>query len=222
MRNLLILILAVLLITPAAYAATDNVAEGMFNKAVRGAVNLITGIVEIPAQIIKGYSKGFEPIENEVASKTVGTVLGLFRGVGHAAGRMGWGALELVGFWAVNPEDNEGVGIPLDAEYAWEEGVQYSIFEPSLEEGIKPIGNKLMRGLGNTFLGIAELPGQTIKGANEGNPILGVGKGVWYWFSRELYGIGSIFTCIVPNPEDNPGYPFSTEWPWETLSEEVE
>jgi len=222
MRRLLILTLAILLLTTTAYAATDNVFEGMLSKAFRGAINLVTGVIEIPAQTIKGFSKGFEPIENEAASKTVGTVLGLFRGFGHAAGRMSWGAIELVGFWAANPEDNKGVGIPLDAEYAWEEGTQYSIFEPSLAEGLEPVGNKLGRGLANTFLGIMEVPGQTIEGGMDGNVLLGFGRGIWYWFSREVYGIGSIFSCIVPNPEDNPGYPLSHEWPWEPLIEDTD
>ena len=38
-------------------------------------------------------------IENEAGSKTVGTVLGLFRGISHAGGRMSSGAIELIGFW---------------------------------------------------------------------------------------------------------------------------
>jgi len=110
---------------------------GMKDKAVRGVVNLYSGIIELPVQIYKGYNNGFGPIQNEVGSKSIGTILGIFRGFGHAAGRTGWGALELFGFWTVNPEDNEGNGVPLDAEYAWEQGTQYNIFEPSLSEGIK-------------------------------------------------------------------------------------
>lgn len=222
MKKIVVLVLAILLMTSTAYAASDDVLEGMGKKAVRGAVNLVTGIVELPVQIYKGYNKGFEPIESKGWSKTVGTILGFFRGVGHAAGRMSWGALELFGFWALNPEDNIDVGIPLDAEYAWEEGEQYSIFEPTLGEGIKPIGNKLWRGLANGFLGIAELPGQAMNGAYEGHPFIGLGKGVWYWFSREVYGIGEIFTCIVPNPKDNPGVAFPQEWPWDAIAEEVD
>ena len=76
--------------------------------------------------------------------------------------------MELFGFWSANPADNDGVGVPLDAQYAWEEGVQYDLFDPSLKEGVKPMGRKLLRGLGNTFLGIAELPGQILKGKREG------------------------------------------------------
>ena len=222
MKKLVILFMATLLITSSAYAATDKIGEGMGEKAVRGAVNLVTGIIELPVQVYKGYDKGFEPIENTVFSKTVGTIFGLFRGVGHAAGRMSWGAIELFSFWAANHEDNEGVGIPLDAEYAWETGEQYSIFEPSFEEGIKPIGRKLTRGLADTFLGIAEVPGQAMKGSDEGNFFLGLGRGVWFWLSREVYGISSIFTCIIPNPKDNPGYSLHEDMPWEALAEETD
>jgi len=222
MRRIIALTLVILLMTSTVYAATDDAVQGMGAKAIRGAVNLFTGILEVPMQVYKGFNKGFEFIKNEAGSKTVGAILGLFRGFGHAAGRMSWGALELFGFWSANPEDNVGVGIPLDAEYAWEMGEQYSIFEPSLEEGVKPIGRKLGHGLANAFLGIAELPGQTINGTLEGNAIKGLGRGIWFWFSRELYGIGSIFSCIVPNPEDNPGYPFDGKWPWSALYAEVE
>jgi putative exosortase-associated protein (TIGR04073 family) len=222
MRVFIAIVFMVSLMASTGHAATENIVEGMGQKAIRGIVNLVTGIVELPMQIYKGYDKGFEPIENEVGSKTVGTILGFFRGLGHAAGRMSWGALELVGFWAVNPEDNEGVGIPLDAEYAWEMGEQYDIFEPSLGEGIKPIGTKLGHGLANTFLGIAELPGQIMQGTSEGNVLLGLGEGFWFWLSREVYGIGNIFSCLLPNPKDNPGYAFDAQWPWSALSQEVE
>lgn len=212
------LVLFVMLLSSNAFADGEKVVQGMGNRAVRGVVNLVTGIIEWPVQIYKGYNNGFGSVENKVASKTIGTVLGFFRGIGHAGGRMSSGAIELFVFWAVSPEDNIGVGVPLDAEYAWEYGTQYSMFKPSFGEGVKPIGRKLLRGLGNGFLGIAELPGQTIKGKNEGNIAKGVGKGVWYWFSRTVYGFGDIFTCIVPNPEDNKGVSFEEKNAWDALS----
>jgi len=221
MRKVLVLALSILLIASSAHAASEDVADGMGKKLIRGVVNIFTGIIEVPVQICKGYHKGFEPLGDGVASKTVGTVLGLFRGVGHAAGRTSWGALETFGFWTANPMDNEGVGLPLDAEYAWEEGTQYSIFEPNLGEGIKPIGRKIGRGLGNTFFGIFELPGQTMKGASDGNLGKGLVRGIWFWLSREVYGLGSLYSAIVPNPTDNPGYAFDHKWPWESLSQEV-
>jgi len=206
---------------PLSDAATTNVPQGMAAKATRGVIDLFTGIVELPMQTIKGYKHGVKPIKNTAGSKTVGTILGIFRGIGHAAGRTGWGAMELVGFWSANPEDNEGVGIPLDAQYAWEEGVQYDLFSPSLGEGVKPIGRKLGHGLGNTLLGIAELPGQVIKGSHQGRLGSGIVRGFWFWLSREIYGIGSLYTGLAPNHPDNPGYAFDGEWPWTTLSAET-
>jgi hypothetical protein len=212
------IMLTLFFVAPQVYAASGEIAQGMADKAIRGAVNLVTGVVEIPMQVYKGFSNGFGPIENEAGSKAVGTLLGFFRGAGHAAGRVGWGSLELFGFWAVNPADNEGVGIPFDAEYAWQMGEQFNLFEPSLAEGIKPIGRKLGRGLTDGLLGIVELPSQTLKGASEGNALKGLGRGFWFWMSREVYGLGSIYTSIVPNPKDNPGYAFTGEWPWSDLA----
>ncbi|MDP3920683.1 MAG: hypothetical protein Q8R76_07765 [Candidatus Omnitrophota bacterium] len=220
MKKLLILA-SMLLMTSTAYASTENVAQGMGQKAIRGGVNLVTGIVEVPMQIYKGYQKGFGPIKNEVGSKTLGTILGFFRGFGHAAGRIGWGGLELFGFWTANRPSNEGVGIPFDAEYAWQMGEQYDIFDPSLAQGLKPIPVKLLHGIADGFLGILEVPAQTIKGAHDGNVVKGLGKGVWFWFSRMVYGFGNIYTCLVPNPPDNHGYPMSGDWPWSSLSEET-
>jgi len=219
MKKIMILVMAVMFLLPTtAFASSDDVVDGMVHKAVRGAINLVTGIVEFPVQIIKGYDNGFEPVgNNAVLSKTAGTVVGVFRGVVHAVGRTGWGALELFGFWTVNPVNNDGVGIPLDAKYAWEKGEQYSIFSPNLQEGLAPIGRKLIRGIVNGLLGILELPGQTIKGAHDGNVAVGLGKGVWYWFSREVYGLGEIYSCLLPNPEDNLGVAFEETYPWQAL-----
>ena len=199
-------------------AESDDLVTGMKDKAVRGAVNAVTGIVEVPMQVYKGYNNGLSLIKNDVGSKAVGTILGFFRGLGHAGGRTSWGFLELFGFWTANAADNEGVGIPLDAEYAWEYGDQYSIFKPSLAEGTKPYVRKLVRGVTDGFTGIAELPGQTLCGISEGNVAGGLVRGVWYWWSREVYGFGSILTCLVPNPADNPGVAFSGEWPWSALT----
>ena len=217
MRRVTALILACLISAPGAYASTTNIPEGMAAKAVRGAVNLVTGIVEVPMQIYKGYHQGFSLIKNEAGSKTVGTILGFFRGFSHAAGRTGWGATELFGFWSANHPDNEGVGIPFDAQYAWEMGTQYDLFKPSLAEGVKPMGRKLVRGVADAFTGIVEVPNQVKIGAADGHALKGLGKGFWFWWSREIYGFGSIYTCFAPNPGDNPGYPFSGEWAWSGL-----
>jgi putative exosortase-associated protein (TIGR04073 family) len=198
-----------------------DVVEGMGKKLVRGVVNTVTGVVELPVQTIKGYKSGVGFIKNETGSKTVGTVLGFFRGIGHAAGRTAHGVVDVVGFWAANPESNDGVGIPLDAEYAWEEGTRYSIMKPTLKEGLMPYPRKLVRGLGDSFLGILELPGQVLKGVRDdgvaGLP-MGLVKGVWFSSSRVVSGADAVL-FLAPNPEDQLGYVFEQAWPWESLTE---
>lgn len=200
---------------------TASVGDGMIMKGSRGIVNTLTGWVEFPVQIYKGFDRGVGFIENEAGSKTVGTILGIFSGVSHAVGRTGYGVLELFGFWTVNPASNERNGVPLDGKYAWNEGEPYSIFEPTLGEGIEPYPNKLVRGLGNGVGGILELPGQTIKGANEGNVVKGLGKGVWFTVSRWAYGLGDVFGFLLPNPPDQLGYAFEQKWPWDSFSDET-
>ncbi len=221
-KGLMALATAGLMLSASTHAANDDVVEGMKDKAVSGAIDAVTGIVELPMQVLKGYKNGCAPIKNPAASKTVGTILGIFRGFGHAAGRTSWGFMELFGFWTVNHEDNDGSGVPLDAQYAWEQGDQYSILKPTLGEGVKPIGTKLCRGLADGFLGVAELPGQIMKGIDDGKPVQGVVNGFWYMFSRQVYGFGSVFTCLVPNPIDNPGVAFNGEWPWTTLADQID
>ena len=206
------------------YAPSDEVLPGMGKKAVRGAVNIVTGIVEWPMQTYKGYTNGLGFIKNKPTSKAVGTVVGfLFSGPGQAASRMLWGGMELFGFWTANRVDNKGIGVPLDAQYSWQIGTKYDVFDPTLKEGLKPYGRKLVYGLADGFLGIAELPAQIVAGAREGETVKGIGKGFWYWWSREVYGlggIGSVLGCLASNPEDNPGHTYKGEWPWSELVEE--
>ncbi|NQT06729.1 MAG: exosortase system-associated protein, TIGR04073 family [Candidatus Omnitrophica bacterium] len=216
-KGLTAIVIAIMLVSfaTAAYASTDEFVEGMRNKLWRGAVNTLTGWVELPTQIIKGYSEGFMGDET---GKVAGTVMGIFDGLCHFAGRTASGLVDLFGFWTANPVDNAGVGLPLDAEYAWEEGEPYDMFDPNLMDGgVKPIGKKLLRGAGNIFLGVAELPGQVIKGASEGAPDLGIIKGLWYWYSREVYGFSDIVTVLLPGTKDQVGMPFDEEYPWDAL-----
>jgi putative exosortase-associated protein (TIGR04073 family) len=193
----------------------------MGSKLVRGAVNTVTGIVEWPMQTVKGYRNGVTFIKNRPASTAVGTVLGFLRGITHAAGRTGHGLIDVFACWAANAPDNQGVGVPLDAEYAWEEGTQYSIFKPNLKEGLMPYPRKLVRGLANGLLGIAEVPGQIVKGAGASEPganiASGAVKGVWYWLSRTAHGIPEAILFLVPNPPDQVGNPLDEKWPWDAL-----
>ena len=223
MRKALIGLLAavaILFSTTVSQAASDELFQGMVDKLWRGVVNTLTGWVEFPAQIIKGYNEGFMGDED---NKIVGTVAGVFDGIGHSAGRTLSGVCDIAGFWAASPEDNEGVGIPLDEEYAWEEGEPYDIFEPDFMEGaVEPVGKKLLRGLANGLFGIAEVPGQIAKGVSEGAMDLGIVKGLWYFCSREVAGLSDIVTVILPNPDDTKGLAFDEEYPWDAIAESLQ
>ena len=208
--------------TMAKATSERNVGKGMADKFIRGVVNSVTGIVEWPVQTWKGYKDGIGAIKNTAGSKTVGTLNGLLlRGPGHTLGRVSSGIVELFTFWLPNPEDNAGVGVPLDAPYAWEDGDRYSIFKPTLGEGIKPWGTKLVRGLGNGIGGILEVPGQIKKGhqSKDSNVGMGIVKGFWFFMGRTANGIGEAFTFFVPNPKDQMGYGFEEKWPWTALAE---
>lgn len=154
--------------------------------------------------------------------KIGGAIVGIFDGIGHSAGRTLSGVTDIVGFWAASPRTNEGAGLPLDAEYAWEEGEPYDLFDPDFKEAtVMPVGKKLIRGLSNGLLGIVEIPGQIMKGVSEGAPDLGIVKGIWYFYSREVAGLSDIVTIILPNPEDTKGLAFDEEYPWEALVERI-
>ena len=168
--SILLVFAIVIFLAGASYAAgPEELFSGMGKKFVRGAVNVITGWVEIPAQIYYGY-------KNESFG---GAFIGMGSGIWHGVGRTISGVGDVVGFWAADPKANDGVGVPLNAEYAWEEGVKYDLMKPSFGEAtLTPMGNKLGRGLGNSFLGFLELPGQILKGLKLHAPDLGIGKGL--------------------------------------------
>jgi len=218
MRIMVALLLAVFAISTCAYAASENIGTGMVDKAVNGGINLLTGWIELPMQVYKGYDKGLKDLNREGPSKVVGGIVGIFRGLIHGAGRTIWGAYELVTFWAANPPDNQGVGVPLDAKYSWEMGEQYCIDKPTLPEGCKPIGTKLINGVTDTLLGIVEVPAQITKSVNDSdkysNVFVGTLRGIWYWFSREVNGVANLGSFILPNPAETMGYAYNSKWPW--------
>ena len=221
-KRISVVLIAMLLLLSAgeAYAAARHVSDGMARKVSSGVVNTFTGWVEFPAQIIKGYNEGFM---GKGDNKILGAVTGIFSGIGHAAGRTISGVIDLVTFWAANPEDNENIGIPLDGEYVWEEGKPYNLFEPSFSDATMiPIGNKFLRGAGNALFGFVELPGQILKGIGEGAPDLGIIKGLWFWYSREVNGLADIATLLLPSPRDQKGVAFDEEWPWGALVETMQ
>ncbi len=198
------------------YGATgERLVGGMGNKFVRGIVNTFTGWIEIPAQIVKGYN-------TSTGDKLAGATIGIFKGVWHGVGRTISGVGEMASFWAADPDTNEGVGVPLDADYAWQTGVPYDMAKPSVTEAtFYPIGNKLMRGAGNALLGFCEFPGQIAKGTKLKSWDIGIIKGLWYWFSREVDGIYDIMSFPLPNPRDTMGLAFDEKWPWDALTESV-
>lgn len=207
--------ISIILLSSAAYGATDNVLEGMGKKLFRGLTNVLTGWIELPAQTIKGYNRAsYEYDENAI----IGVTCGFFRGISHSIGRTVSGIFDVVGFWAANPEDNWDTGIPLDAEYAWQEGYAYDCFDPNFgEAALGPMSSKFLRGAGNTLFGFAELPGQIAKGVGEGAYDLGIMKGLWFACSREISGLADLATVIFPTSEENAGYPFEEEQPWDAL-----
>jgi len=212
---LLSLFVAIVFLCSTVYGADNDVLAGMGKKITRGFVNILTGWLELPAQTVKGY--------NNTDNKAMGIGVGIVKGIGYGIGRTGWGVVELAGFWAVSPEDNKRIGIPLDDEYAWQEGDPYDWCDPSFgEAAVNPICRKFLRGLGNGLFGFAELPGQIAKGTSEKAWDYGILKGLWFWYSRELYGIAEMATAVFPNPEDNPGYSFEQEYAWDALVDEIE
>lgn len=188
--------------TAGEYAATDDFFKACGQKIKRGAVNTFTGWLELFNQPAKMVKK-----EEGAGGKTKGLVLGILKGFWYGIGRTGHGIVELGGFWAANHKSNEDVGVPLDAEYAWEEGT------PAAEYG-KPIGNKLARGVIDTFTGWLELVGQPVSktkewGAGRGCT-LGLLRGLWFGISRTGHGIVDFGGFLFPNPVDTAGYPYDT------------
>lgn len=198
-----------------AFAASSDLIEGMAAKARRGFIDVCTGWIELPAQIVKGFREGFK---GDPDRKILGVVCGVSDGVGHSMGRTMSGVRDLGGFWAANYTDSEKTGIPLDSPYAWEKGEPYDLFDPGFTDAtIVPMGEKFARGLANTLFGIMELPGQMMKGTPEGALDLGITKGFWYWMSREWCGITDIATAFLPGHTEEEGMAFDEEWPWDAF-----
>ena len=216
----ILIVITFLSFTTTTHAASDDVLDGMAKKLKRGVINTFTGWMEFPIQIGKGFNEGFRGDED---NKLLGVIFGVFDGVGHSLGRTLSGVTEVAGFWAANPKDNKNIGIPLDAEYAWEDGKPYDIFDPNFTDAtLTPTVNKLFRGVSNTLLGFMELPNQIGKGISEKSPHFSIVKGLWYWLSREISGISDIVTVPFANPEDTVGVSFDEEPPRETPAEEAE
>jgi len=216
--TILVLFLVIAFSCSTAQGASGDLFTGMGKKLTKGVVNVLTGWVELPMQTMKGYNS--DKYEN---NKLLGGCVGFFKGISYTIGRTAWGALELAGFWTANPEDNVGMCIPLDAEYAWEEGKPYDYCDPNFTEAtFKPVSRKFLRGVGNALFGFAEFPGQVAKGFQDKTPHIGIMKGLWFWYSREIYGVADVATAIFPTPQDNPGYAFDQEYSWDAFVDVIE
>jgi len=216
-RISLIILCAALLATPISASAEQgekSAVSGMGERVIRGTTNLVTGFAELGMQPYKGYKNGVSFISNRPASATVGTVLGVFRGITHTAGRTTSGAIELLGFWMAFPENDVPTGEPLDALYPWQDGTQYSFLEPNLVEGVTPVGRKLARGLTNTFGGWIDFPGQIAKGITQRNTVPSFFRGIWFAVSRTVHGATETATFLLPAPADTLRPHLDEKWGW--------
>jgi putative exosortase-associated protein (TIGR04073 family) len=178
-----------------------------------------TGWMELPQQVIKGYREGYNRDRDR---KIMGVLYGVPKGLWYATGRTVSGMLEIFTCLTLNPEHNEGVGIPLDSDYAWEEGIPYDFHDPNFADAtIVPMGNKLKRGLANLLFGFMEIPAQVANGLQERAVDLGILRGLWFWMSREVSGAADIITVLLPGQEEQKGMAFEEEWPWESISANI-
>ncbi|MBN2120435.1 MAG: hypothetical protein JW734_05215 [Candidatus Omnitrophica bacterium] len=207
-----LLVVSLFLISSASYAAAPNYMESSVEKAKQGITNTLTGWMEVPFQVAKGYRDG---MREDGSLKILGGIFGIARGFIHAAGRTTTGVMQLATFLLPNPKDNKGVGVPLDAQYAWEKGEQYSIGQ----DGTAPIGRKAVRGLYNVGLGILDMPGQFIKGVKQDRPFVGFANSILFPAARITSGIFDLGTVLLPNSPDGFGYPLEEKYPWDALIE---
>ena len=218
----LLVISVFLMFTVAAYAVMDDFVEGATKKLSRGGINFFSGWMELPTQILRGYNEGIND------NKALGAVGGAFKGFAYFVGRTASGAMDFIGFWAADPKDNINVGFHLETERPWDDLESYDMLDPrgdrqepdDTEEtasGAAAAGNKFLRGTGNLLFGFLEIPNQAARGFREGNILGGIGKGLWYFASREVLGASDLLTFLLPTPKSNLGVPFDEEWPWDGL-----
>ncbi len=203
-------------VAPPFEGENDHV-KGMAENGAHGLVNFVTGWYEFPMQIYKGYQHGSAKFKSPAASRSFGALLGVPRGLTHAAGRTAWGVIQFGGFWARNPTTNKHVMSLLDAEYAWQKGTRKSLNNPNLDNGLNRVGIRFERGLFNVVGAVAEFPGQIRK--TDGQRIVYVGpfKGLWMTASRLVYGAGELGLFLLPSPEPNLNVPFEEIQPWDAL-----
>lgn len=213
--------LIALVYAPVAQAATADMGMGMSKKLQRGVTNALTGFIEVPAQTIKGAKSGVQKIDTPQISHPLGTVVGFCRGIHQGTGRTLSGVQDTAGFWAADHKDNVGYGVPLDAEYAWEDGTQFQMLEPNIGDGMgAPMGSKLVRGAGDFLFSPLELVGHTGTGIKDSNPGAGILQGIYFSASRMYTGGTDAALFALPNPKDTVGNQFDYAYPWGALKGE--
>ncbi|MBN2449289.1 MAG: hypothetical protein JXR77_02805 [Lentisphaeria bacterium] len=218
-RLLALVVCGSLLAAVASWAEEDNYAAGMTEKASRGLVNVATGWFELPHQVVKGYNKGTPYVKAPAGSRSLGTLQGFGRGIGHAVGRTAWGVVELATFWAVNPTTNRELLFLQDGNYSWDEGARKPFLCPCAEDGAERVGMRLQRGASNTFGFFLEVPGQVRKYDELGCVWQGIPKGLYYAVSRLVNGAPDVALFLLPSPEDNLMVPFEEVWSWDAWEE---
>jgi putative exosortase-associated protein (TIGR04073 family) len=190
-------------------AFSDNVKywDGVKMKVKRGLINTFTGPVEFPMQIKKGF------VNNQgIPKKIIGGFSGIFRGVFYTLGRSFHGVQDIVTALLPNHESNVDIGIPLDAEYAWQNGMQYNV----VRDGVGPIDKKLERGFYDITMFYVDACGQNMKGIHEKKIVKGFGKSFVSSLSRVVSGAFDLAGVLLPNPVTQEGVSFDEENPWES------
>lgn len=185
------------------FAAEEDVVQACGKKLFRGVVNALTGWVEVLHQ----------PVKKTVRDGPVpGLTLGLLKGIWYGIGRTADGAIEAATFVLPNHQSAEEVGVPLDAEYAWEEGAPARFYG-------QPMGNKLVRGIIDVSTFWLELPAQPTEGTRQRGAAygltVGLVKGIWFTLGRAASGVEETALFLFPNPVDTAGYPFGSLRSWE-------
>jgi len=223
MRKMLavLIILSFLISVSSVYAKGPNYFEASVEKGKHGIINTFTGWLEVPGQVVKGLKNDSV---NQKKNDFEGGLLGLVRGILHGVGRTASGILQLVTFMLPNHSDNEGVGVPLDTEYAWQkDGTRYC----PLKDGFEPVNQKAARGVIDAVGGVLEFPVQLKNAAEQKNikgGVIGICKAITYPIARIISGIFDLVTVVLPNDSKTYGYQFDSKHPCvglEGISEEV-
>ncbi len=205
-RNLLTIVFCSVAISWHATARAE-VGSGMMEKGAHGLVNIGTCWIELPMQVCKGYDRGINAVESPALSRSVGAVVGIFRGVSHGAGRAGVGIYQLGGFWTASPHDNHGIGTHFDGEYSYQRGEDEGL---SLDGTVDAMVAKAERGIFNIVACPAAIPNE-IHGT--GNPSNSLIRGGWFTVSRLWSGIYELGTFVLPNERYTYGHSFGDHTP---------